>query len=61
LSEIGLGGGGVWVMYEIKWWKGKRKKVREVLDDVMGEEERYIGWGSVEVIWDKGCVRKSKS
>jgi hypothetical protein len=30
-------------MYEIKRWKGKRKKVREVLDDVMGEEERYIG------------------
>jgi hypothetical protein len=29
-------------MYEIKRWKGKRKKVREVLDDVMGEEERYI-------------------
>jgi hypothetical protein len=35
--------------------------VREVLDDVMGEEERYIGWGSVEVIWHNGCVRKSKS
>jgi hypothetical protein len=30
-------------MYEIKRRKGKRKKVGEVLDDVMGEEERYIG------------------
>jgi len=40
--------------------RDRRKKVREVVDDVMGKGNRHRGQGGIKVTRGKGSVRKSE-